>query len=354
MINATSISGYGALGLALGNATLTQSSINTLTAQSSSNLVSSEFAGLGENARTALDLTGQLALNTAALTDAAQAADVNGVAQTALGQIQSLVSNLSGQLLGQASGSAVGLSTLAATASDGLKQVAELLNTKVGQVYVFAGQDSHNPPVPDAGAITQSSFYAAITSALANLSGSGASAVQAQLLTASAAGPTSPFSSTLEASNQLSSANLGGGETVQLGVLADQNASAVSAGTGTTSTGSYMRDVLMGFATLASLGTANYADPQTQAMLGLVHTTLSGADDALNTDIGGLGVRQAKVNSAQAELSASATALTTQLDGVQDVDEATVATKLSAAQTQLQASYKIISDLSQLSLAKYL
>ena len=354
MIVGTYLGGYGALGTALGNATLTQGTIDTLAAQSSSGLISSDFSGLGSLARTALDLGGQLALNTAAQTDTAQASDVNQVAQTALGQIQSLVSNISGQLLGEASGSAVGLSTLSATARDALGQVAELLDTKVGQVYVFAGQDSRNPPVPQAGAITQSAFYGAIASAIANLPTSGAASVQAQLLTASAAGGTSPFSVTLEASNQLAAANLGSGQTVQLAVLADQNTDSVSAGTGTTSTGSYMRDVMMGFATLATLGGASYADPQTQAMLTLVHTTLSGADDALNTDIGGLGVRQDRVKSAQSELTATANALTTQLGAVQDVDEATVATKLSAAQTQLQASYKIISDLSQLSLAKYL
>lgn len=354
MSGAVSLGGYGAIGISLDNANRTQRTIDILTAQSSSGLVSSEFSGLGGGAGTALDLTGQLALNAAAQTDTAQASDVNQVAQTALGQIQSLVSSLSGQLLGEATGSAVGLSTLAATARGALGQVAELLNTKVGQVYVFAGQDSRTPPVPDAGDITQSAFFGAVAFALANLPVSGAAAVQSQLLTASAAGATSPFSASLEASNRLSAANLGDGATVPLAVLADQNADAVSAGSGTTSTGSYMRDVLMGFATLASLGTANYADPQTQAMLTLVHTTLSGADDALNTDIGGLGVRQDRVTAAQTDLTATATALTTQLGAVQDVDEATVATKLSAAQAQLQASYKIISDLSQLTLAKYL
>jgi flagellin-like hook-associated protein FlgL len=123
---------------------------------------------------------------------------------------------------------------------------------------------------------------------------------------------------------------------------------------GTTSTGSYTRDVLMALSTLGALGSASAGDPQTQSLLGLVHTTLSGADDALNTDIGGLGARQGVVTAAQGELTDAATALTTQLGAVQDADPAVVATQLSTAQTQLQASYKIISDMQQLSLAKYL
>jgi flagellar hook-associated protein 3 FlgL len=338
----------------LANAAQTQRSIDTLTAQSSSGFIASDYAGLGDGARTALDLTGQLALNAAAQTDAARAASVNQVAQTALGQIQTLVSGMASQLLGSSTSSDTGLSALSASSRGALGQVAALLNTKVGQVYVFAGQDSRTPPVPDAADMTQSAFYAAIQSAVANVSANGAAATQAQLLAAAAPGPTSPFSASLEATNQVASADLGGGQTVQLGVLADQNTDAVSAGTGTTSTGSYLRDVLMALSTVGSLGTASAADPQVQALLGLAHTTLSDADDALNTDIGGLGARQNTITAAQTELTGTATALTTQLGDVQDADPAATATKLAAAQTQLQASYKIISDLSQLSLAKYL
>ena len=38
-----------------------------------------------------------------------------------------------------------------------LAQVGDLLDSQY--VYVFAGQDSSNPPVPDPGGITSSSFY---------------------------------------------------------------------------------------------------------------------------------------------------------------------------------------------------
>lgn len=353
-LGGTSTNGAGALAVALANAGQTQRGIADLTAQTSSGFISSDYAGLGAGARASLDLGGQLALNTRAQATAAQAADVNQVAQTALGQIQTLTANLSSQLLGAATGSNTGLATIAANARDALGQVAELLNTKVGQVYVFAGQDSRNPPIPNAGGITQSAFYAAIQSAVATLPGSPATTVQAQALAAAGPGATSPFSASLEASGAVSTASLGGGQTVQLAVLANQNSDAVSAGTPTSSTGSYIRDVLSAFATLGALGTANATDPQTQALVGLVHTTLSGADDALNTDIGALGVRQDTVKAAQSDLTDTATALTTQLGATRDADTATVATELSAAQTRLQASYKVIGDLAQLSLVKFL
>ena len=66
------------------------------------------------------------------------------------------------------------------------------------------------------------------------------------------------------------------------------------------------------------------------------------------------GVRQDTVNSAGSELKSVATALTAQLGSAQDADPAVVATELSTAQTQLQASYSIVSALHTLTLVTYL
>ena len=49
--------------------------------------------------------------------------------------------------------------TIAASARDALGQVASALNTQDGGVYVFAGQDTANPPVP--GNILTSDFFTA-------------------------------------------------------------------------------------------------------------------------------------------------------------------------------------------------
>ena len=354
MSGISSATGFGALGTVLYNAGLTRTSIDTLIAQSSSGLISAEYSGLGGGAGSALDLSGQMALNATAQGNAAQAADVNQVTQGALGQVQTLISGLSSQLLSPSTITNAGLSALAASARDALTQVAGLLNTQVGQAYVFAGQDSRSPPVPNASNILQSTFFTTIQTAVAGLSVSGAASVQAQALAAAAPGATSPFSASLEASNQQASADLGNGQTVKLGVLADQNADAVSAGTGTTSTGSYMRDALMALSTIGAMGSDSAADTQVQSLLSAMRVVLNGSNDAINTDIGGLGARQNTISAAQTELSSTATAFTTQLGALQDADPAAVATNLSNAQTQLQASYKIIAGLAQLSLAKFL
>lgn len=354
MTGISSATDIGTINTVLANASLTSQTIASLAAQGSSNLISSDYAGLGASAGAALDLSGQVSLNTAYQANATRAATQAQVAQAALGQIQTLAAGFASQLLEPATITATGMSTLASTAGSTLEQVASLLNTKVGDIYVFAGQDSRDPPIPDPTDITSGAFYAAIQAAVAGLDTTGAAGTQSQVLTAASPGATSPFSASLEASNQPATTDIDNGLTVQPGVLADQNTNAVSVGTGTTSTGSYTRDILASLATIAALGTAAPSDPQVQALITQTHTTLSQANDALNTDIGGLGARQQTITSTQTELTATATALTTQLGTLEDADTAAVATKLAAAQNQLQASYKIIAELEQLSLAKYL
>ena len=83
-------------------------------------------------------------------------------------------------------------------------------------------------------------------------------------------------------------------------------------------------------------------------------TSLQGAVSSINSDIGVLGDSQNQVTAAQADAVSTATALKTQISGVQDANLTQVAVQLSDAQTQLQASYQLISNFSSLSLAKFL
>lgn len=354
MSGVSSATDVGTLAQVIGDASLVKQSIDTLSQQSSTGFVSATFDGLGQGAATALDLTAQLGLNTTSQANADRASTIQQVSQTALGQIQTIVAGFTPQLLSAQSTGTQALQALGVSARDALSQVAGLLDTKVGNIYVFAGQDSGNAPVPDPGSITQSAFYAAIQTAVAGLAGSGAAGVQAQTLAAAAPGATSPFSASLEASNVPASVDLGTDQRVQVGVLADQNSDAVSSGTGTTSTGSYMRDILSGLATIGALSPAQGTDPQLNTLLQGTMQSLQDATSALNTDIGALGTRQTRVTSTKTELSDTATALTTQLGGVQLVDLPTLSTQLADAQTQLQASYHVIASLEQLSLAKFL
>jgi flagellar hook-associated protein 3 FlgL len=352
----TSISGatdIGTLDQAIAGAQLVKQTIAQLTAETSSGYLSNDYAGLGTNAGVALNLSTQLLANQADSSNANSAANIQQVAQTALQQISALASSFASNA---ASLETIpnSISTVAAQAQDALQQVANLLDTQVGGVYVFAGQDSNDPPVPNPNQITASNFYTAIQTAIAGLTTNGAAATTAATLAIAAPGGTSPFSPTLDAAGQIASVDLGGGQQVALAPLANANANASSTGVGTTSTGSYTRDILLSLASLGSLtagqsGNANFL-PLVQSTV----TTLQGAIGAISTDIGALGDRQDQITDAQSVLSATNTALLTQLGNVQDADLTQVSAQLSQAQTQLQASYQIIASLSQLSLAKYI
>jgi len=345
--------GYGGLTQIVADANQTKQTINQLTTETASGYVSNDYAGLGTGAALVLDLGPQLSVSTQVQANATQAGTVASVAQSALGQIESIASNFAAQAQ-----DLIGINgtqgTVASSAQAALTQVANLLDTQVGDVYVFAGQDSSDPPVPDPNNITSSAFATAIQTAIAGLSTNGAAATTAAALAIASPGGTTPFSATLEANGAQSQVDLGNGTYVPLAPLANANSNAVSTGVGTTSTGSYTRDILLGLATLGSLTSAQATDPGYVPLVQNTIATLNGAVSAINTDIGALGDRQDQFTSTQTAENDTATALKSQISSVQDADLTQVATQLSDAQTQLQASYQLISNLTTLSLAKFL
>jgi flagellar hook-associated protein 3 FlgL len=355
MLAVSGATDIGTLSQTTANTELIQQRIDQLTEETSTGFISQTYDGLGSGAPQALNLTAQLAQNTTLQANVSQATTIASETQTVLGQIQTLASSFAQSITTELTSGASSAGAVATTARNTLSEIVGLLNTQVGDTYIFAGQDSSNPPIPDAGNITSSAFYTAISTAVANLSSTGAAAVETATLAASQSGSaTSPFSSTLEASNTPATVDLGGGQFVQTGVLADQNSDAVSTGVGTTSTGSYIRDLLRGLATVGSLSSAQANDTDFEPLLQNTLTSVQNATTALSTDIAGLGARQDRLTAATSDLTDTATALTTQLSNVQDTNVAQVATELSTAQTQLQASYQIIASLDQLSLAKFL
>ncbi|HKM63796.1 MAG TPA: flagellin [Acidisphaera sp.] len=350
--------GYGLTGVLSANAASVSQHVANLTEQVSSGLVSQDYAGLGAAARTALDLQPQIATQQTLQTDVQAATGRLGVAQSALTQISSVVSGITSQLGGVATLSPSGVATLAASARSALQQVAGLLDTTDGGVYVFAGQDSANPPIPQPDAILSSGFYTQISSAVAGLSANGAAATSAATLAVagSTAPGTSPFSASLEAlaaaGGGRASIPTGQGVSVPGVMLANQNGDVQSTGTGTT--GSYFRDILGGLASLAALTPASASASGLQAFAQSVSSTLTSASDTMNADAGVLGNRQTALSDTATAIGDTTTALQSQLSGIEDADLAQVSTQLSLSQTQLQASYQMIASLRSLSLANYL
>jgi flagellar hook-associated protein 3 FlgL len=350
-------SGFPVLGQLLSGLGQVKRSFDTLTEQASSGLISNTYAGLTGAAPIALALSPRIDNLQVTQSNIAAASGPAQVTQTAMTQIGSIAADLLAQMPSLTSLGASEVDTIAGTARSDLAEIGDLLNSQYGGVYVFAGQDSSNPPVPNADQITSSGFFQQISAAVGGLSTNGATATATATLAVASSDTagTSPFSTYLsQPTTALSppSVSTGRGQSQTIGLLASGNTSAVS--TGGSTTGSYMRDLMRALATVGSLSGSQANDPNFASLVADTQASVSGAITAMSTDAGILGEQQSSLTSLSTTLSDTATVLTTQLSTAQNVDMAATLSNLSLTQTQLQESYQLIGAASGMSLAKFL
>jgi len=147
-IGALGPSGYGLLGQLISDSTSISNRLNTLTEQASSGLVSQTYAGLGAGAAVSLNLNPQLAAMQTWRNNIDQATGTMQVTQGAMTQLQSIASTFMADTNNLNGLNPTEVDSVAANARAALTQVAGLLDTQDGNVYVFGGQDTSNPPVP--------------------------------------------------------------------------------------------------------------------------------------------------------------------------------------------------------------
>lgn len=348
---------YGPLTQIIENSAATLARLNTLTEQSSTGLISQTYAGLGPGAaQTVLSVAPQVASANAQIAAINASIGPMTVQQNALTAINSITTGIVAQLSGLSTLDSAGAAGVIAATQAALVQVATLLDTQDGDVYVFGGQDSGEPPVPDPDAIASSGFYTQIQSAVAGLAGNGAAATTAAVLSVAGSNTagTTPFSAGLTAAAGLPTLTLGNGQQVATGIEANSNGFVTTAGAGSTSTGSYMRDILAGLASIASLTPAQIGGPGFQSFLQTTETSMRNANDSLNQDAGVLGNTQTALAAQATGLGASVTALTNQVANADSVDAAATISQISSVQTALQSSYQLIATMKALNLASYL
>ena len=355
--NAYSSASFGSLSRALIDSASLRMRVDNLNAQASSGRVSDTYAGMGAGAAVSLDLRPQL------LNVEGWQANIDAVAarmdvtRSAMDRIQEIASNLRDQVTGLNGLNPDSVDTIAANARTSLQEVASLLNSQVAGVYVFAGQDTANPPVPDADQILSSGFYTQIATSVAALGTNGATATAADTLAIAASNTsgTSPFSVSLSqsvAALDRPKVEVGPRHHIQTGLLASGNVLVPS--TGASTTGSYMRDLMRALATVGSLSGGQASDPGFADLVADTRTSVTDAVTAMAGEAGVFGDAQATLTAVRARVSDAEIALTRQISGAEDVDMADTLSRLSLLQTQLQASYQLIVGLNGLSLTKFL
>ncbi len=348
---------YGLLGRLVANSADVNARLQTLTEQASTGRIAETYSGLAAGGAASLDIEPALARHQAWSNNIDAVSGRMQVTQTAMSEISSIASNFYAQtntLNGVTQGT---VDNVAAAARAALTQVAGLLDSKDGDVYVFAGQDSSNPPVPNPDGINSSPYATNIAGAVGNLAVAGLGTTLAATMnvaTSNAAG-TSPFSAALSvpaATLTRPIVQIGDGQSVPVGILASANADVASAGS--SSSGSYIRDIMRSLATIGSLSSAQVGVAGFSGLVSDTRSSLGGAITALNGDAGVFGDRQTELQTVKMRIGAMTTAMKAQVLTAENVDMASTLSQLSQVQTQLQASYQLIVGIQSLSLTKYL
>jgi flagellar hook-associated protein 3 FlgL len=276
------VAGDGLLGRVIADSAATKQRLDRLTEHASNGLIGNAYAGLGGGATSALALQSAVAQQQTWSSNIDAVTGPMGVAQTALKQISDIASNFFAQTNNPNGLDPSNVDAVAADAQSALVQVAGLLDTTDGGAYVFAGQDSQNPPVPDPDNILSSGFATQIGAAVNNLGVAGSAATIAATLgiASSNAAGTSPFSAALSQpaaalTGLRASVQTGAGQHQPVGILAGANAAATSGGASTT--GSYVRDIMRALATFGSLNSGMVSTAGFSAVVADTATSLSGA-----------------------------------------------------------------------------
>ena len=344
--------GGGGLTRLIADSAAARGQVDALNRQIATNRVADTFAGLGTGARTSLTLRPQIARSEAWRGNIEAAQGRLSQTQLSLKAVAQIASDFYANTNKLNTVDSSQTDTVAEAARRALEAMAGHLNSRSGETYLFAGKASANPPIPDPESILDSPFVTGIRAAVQGLAANGAAAtIAATLGTASG---DSPFSAGLAApgGDAVPRIEVGEGQYVQAGVLADRNTLAES--TGTSTTGSYMRDVMRALATLGSLDGAQATTSGFDALVADTRASLGGAIKAMAQEAGALGNVEAGLDTRGAQLSDQEVVLKGQISSVEDVDLAEALSRLMQTETRLKASYQLISGSRDLSLVNFL
>jgi flagellar hook-associated protein 3 FlgL len=359
------VSGFPGFDAAAAASSLVRARVTDLTAQVASGQRAQTFAGLGEDAALALDLRSERARREAfasagrrgeAFAEATQIAlgGIHGAARDVLDNAQRvLVTGLPGS-------DGASIKTMADTARASLKTIVGLLGERFAGDTLFGGAAPDQPPLVSAAAIEATGVFTEIRAQMQTLGpGNGNAILAATKALAESNDPDiSPFrgfaadaASGLQ-SDTRRSVPVGEGITIPVGMFAYRNASAISEGQ---TTGAWTRDLIWGLSIIANLeppSTASMDDYRVLVSGALA--ALRSASNALVEDQAALGVEQSRLAVAAERSETLALQLETQIGKLEAVDMSDVITQLTSSKSLLEASYRAMVTLGDLSLTKFM
>jgi flagellar hook-associated protein 3 FlgL len=331
--------------------------LNTLTSEASSGLKVNPASAMGSNAallyRLQMDADQQNTLQTTATNAGSQLA----VAQNALTAIGSAVQTISNASISVNAATAQGELAVASQAVSTMSQVVALLNTQYAGNSLFAGNATANPPMlgADAPGGPLDAVNQVLSAAVAANGGQPLTAANVQTLLTGPDGLSSIFNNT----NSNSALNYNSafytapddGKPTQVLIGQNQTMSYNVKGNQPAFT-----NLMQGLSMLTMLGASSTQLDSTakSAILTQASTLIGQAQGQLIATQGQLGAVQGQLTQVAAAQQVAASNTAQQITTFESADQAATATQLSALQVQLQASYQVTADLSQLTLSHYL
>jgi flagellar hook-associated protein 3 FlgL len=257
-----------------------------------------------------------------------------GAMQTALATVEDVATTLAPVLFSAATSANAGsVSAAARAARQGFDTLVSTLNTRLGDRALFAGDQTAQSPLVDAdqllsqmetaiaGAVSMGNVEAALDTWFANPAGFMAQAYQGGAA--------------------LADLPIGPGQSAKIDVTAADPA---------------IRETLKGFAMAALLDRGLFAgqsQTRVQVMRRAGEVLAEGASSRAHM-AGRLGTIEGQIAAAATRNAAEVSALDIARNGLISVDPYEAATKLEAAQSQLEALYTVTARLSRLSLVDFL
>lgn len=280
----------------------TQSRMATMQLQEASGLVSTDYGGLGGTARKLIDLE-VTATRSERYEAAAKSAssDVDAI-YAVMESVVDLLDSLRSQVVAAQSASAAdtSLTAVSTSAKSSMEELAGLLNRKLADRYLFAGDDTQSQPVN-------------VTTLLA---------------------ATDPADgSYYEGSAAALSAKVSDQQVVSYGATANEPAFT---------------------AALSAMSKLSSATSMSSQDLTAAYEQLVGAIDGVADIQGSISVSAIVLDRASAHQQDLNAFYSEEIVSLRDVDVTEIAARLTAYETQLQASYSAIAKLQSLSLADYL
>jgi flagellar hook-associated protein 3 FlgL len=342
---------------------LLRNRLETLTRQATTGQRAQQLGTLAPELPRAVSLRGEMGRRETYDRVLTQAQGRGSAMQESLGRLREIAREFRATVIPRLySADPVTLSAARVQARLALTDMAHLLNLRHAGEYLFNGQDLGNPPMPAPEALATGQMAQDIAAEVANLGSVGATAVLAATrgVAQSNAPGVSPFSAYLKAQEALlpeerdarRAAPAADGELLAYGITADRNAEASSRGE---TTGSWARDLLRNLMTVAALDDtiATEGRPWTD-LLGGIRDGFAAAETSLAEESGALGQAMARMEGAQRRHRDVSDVLRQQLAEIEEVDLAATLERMQATRTALEASYRAIASLSELSLSRFL